>query len=647
MHSDSHDDPKLNILKQAGELISELESANKVQSKISLHNIYLVYLSVALLIVGLVVQISIRGRDVAPSNIFVPGLALFALFSGGYFIGRKRGISSRDTFLLAFVNLVVYLIAIYINKFLPINILPAVIAFISILTTAGAALIMGGIAIVASGFVLYHPVHGVDVTIAARIMITNVILLGVFQLYARNFQHLVSTTLNVTSGLKRMTESLSEDLVITTLERDTARELDHETGLLNKKTFKNKIKNLLNNRQTNSPLVFVRFEIVPVAQSLRGLSERAYHELLQKIARKISDFAIQESVSRPSKWEFIACCEMQDTEEKFKSDLSALTIELKQILRQMGSSFPYKFRAGVAFWPQDGESLDDIISATEMALVHAHQNGVSQPVWYLPSMRSQINELLDLAESIRPGIEQGQFYFDYQPVVHKYSRAVEFYECLIRWRHPVLGVLGPFKFIPLAIEYGQIIPLTMWALLKANEFLRLNKEAGKTPVKLSVNIAPSFITWMLRNPKRSDVFFESIKFDPSMIILEITEESFLESNEDIIGLFEKLKSKGYLLALDDFGAGYSSLSKVALLPLDYLKMDMSLVSGIDKLERKQKTYDAMSKLGYQLGIKVVAEGVETQAELDVVSMMAVDFIQGFVISRPHPESQIGQPLATD
>lgn len=644
MRADTNQDPKLKILQEAEELIAELESANNVQTKISLNKVRLIYVLVGLLFVGFVVQNFILGKSYQFSNIWVPGSAVLMLFLGGYFISKKKNVGPRDALFLAILNLVVYLVSVFFNKSLPINLLPALIIFLSILTTAGSSLILSGVAIVVSGFVLYHPVYGVDVTIAARILVASLILLVVFQLYIRNFQRLVSVTLNVTSGLKRMTETLSEDLVTTTLERNTARELDFETGLLNEKSFIKKINGFLSYRSASAPLVFVRFEILQAAESLRGMSERSYLELLHKVTLKITEFCAQGSVSRPSKWEFILVCEIGPSEEVFKDNLSILVYELKQILRNTEANFSNKLRAGVATWPADGQSLDDVLSATEIALIHAHQNNVTQPVWYELSMRYQINERRQLAERIAPGINADEFYFDYQPVVKKDLKSVEFYECLIRWNHPTLGIFNPSKFISLAIDYGQIIPLTMWSLRKAAQILKSKNEFLEAEVRLSVNVAPSFIGWVLKNPQKSRDFLDGVDFKRGTIILEITEESFLESSEEVVVLFESLKERGFLIALDDFGAGFSSLSKVATLPLDYLKMDMSLVSGIERLEKKQKTYEAMSQLGYQLGIKVVSEGVETQAELEIVSKMTVDFIQGYVIARPHSESEIGKPL---
>lgn len=641
MLTDNTDDPKLKILRDAGELISELEHANNSQSKISLRNVAFTCLTVALVIVGLVLQIYIRGDEIAPVNPIAFGLTIFLLFFQSYYLYRKKKLNQIDTLFLGILTVFVYLVAIFLNKSLPVNMLPVVIAFISLLTTSGVALILGIVVILCSGLVLYDPVHGVNFAIASRILISNFILLGVFQLYSRNYKRLTTATLNVTTGLKKITESLSDDLLVTTLERDSARERDLETGLLNHISFRKKIRNLLPIKAVNRPLVFFRIEIIQVAESLRGLSEKTYLELLQKVANKISEFAGEEAVTRSSKWEFLCCMEIGESEEKFRKDLLILINELKQILRSTASSFPNKLRTGVAIWPDDGRFLEDVLGATEIALVLAHQNGNSQPVWYQASMRSQINELRQLSERIETGIAAAEFYFDYQPVVSKDLKSIEFYECLIRWKHPVLGILSPGRFIPLAIEHGQIMPLTIWALQHASQNLKSINRDRQKPVRFSVNIAPSFIVWMLKNKEKAFDFFDGLQCSAGTIILEITEESFIDSSENVVKLLEALHAKGFLIALDDFGAGYSSLSKVATLPLDYLKMDMSLVTGIEKSERKQKTYEAMTKLGQQLGIKVVSEGIETQAELDTVSRMAVDFIQGYVISRPHAQAEIG------
>jgi EAL domain-containing protein (putative c-di-GMP-specific phosphodiesterase class I) len=363
-------------------------------------------------------------------------------------------------------------------------------------------------------------------------------------------------------------------------------------------------------------------------------------ELLRRISQKINNFAAQGAVARPSKWEFVVCQDMEHTEQDFKENLNQLINELKQLLRAAESSIPCKLRTGVAVWPVDGASLDDVLSATEIALISAHQVGGAQSVWYQPAMRLQINELRQLADKIGASIEAGEFYFEYQPVVGKDLKSVEFYECLVRWKHPVLGELHPAKFIPLAIEHEHIIALTLWALRDAANFLKEVRVADRTRVRLSVNVAPAFITWMLKNQSVAIDFFEKLDFEAGSMILEITEESFLDSSRVVVNLLEKLKSKGFRIALDDFGAGYSSLSKIATLPFDYVKMDMSLVTGISTSEKKQKTCAAVIKLGQQLGIRVVAEGVETPAELAMLMAMGADFVQGFVISKPHSKIKV-------
>ena len=641
MHTDPSDDPKRKILQDAGELISELEIANEMQTKISLRNIYYVSLLVLVIFLGFIAQIYIRGNAATPINPLAAGMTTLTLLCGLYYLSRRGSLSQNGKLFLAILTLVMYLIGIGINKSLPVNLLPVVIAFISIFSTPGVALLFSGIAILTSGFILYDPVHGVNYAIAARMILANFILTIIFQLYSRNHQRLVAGTLNVTQSLKRITESLSDDLLVTTLERDSARELDAETGLLNKAAFRKKMIHLLPLKSKGEPLVFYRIEIIQISESLRGLSERNYLELLRRISKKIVDFAGQGAVARPSKWEFVVCQEMATVEQDIKEKLNQLVNELKQIMRATEWHIPCKFRTGVAVWPADGMSLDDILSATEIALISAHQGAVSQPVWYQPTMRLQINELRQLADKIRAGIDAEEFYFEYQPVVGKDLKSVEFYECLVRWRHPVLGALHPGKFIPLAIEYGHIIALTLWSLRNAASFLKQDHGTDKAAVRLSVNVAPSFIAWMLKNQKRATEFFEALDFEKGSIILEITEESFLESSQDVVNLLEDLKARGFLVALDDFGAGYSSLSKVATLPFDYVKMDMSLVTGIDTSEKKQKTYAAVIKLGQQLGIRVVSEGVETSEELGMVMAMGADFVQGFVIAKPHSEIEIG------
>lgn len=630
------------ILQQSAEkLVSELEDIQRLPASLHLKSIGLVSTFFCILLVGLIIQVVINKTVDTHINILATGTPIIVLLIATIFLSKKKTISLVGTTALCIIYLSVYVGIVWVNKSYPINFLPVLIAFLSVLASPIYALILCSIAITYSAFVLYDPANGVNPLVSSRIITSNILLTVVLQLLTRHYKVLIAKTLEVTSDLRRLSLSLADDLEATTDQLEIAREIDLETGVLKSTAFSNKLSSRLKLRPVTLPIAIFRILIVPSSnESLTVTSKRYNSELLRKIFTCIQNIFQDGLIGRTAKWEFVVSFDIRTTSADVKKLANSLLENLQTIIRGEMHHLSDTVYIGGAIWSKDGQSADQILDATKTAVTYAQSKAMIQPTWYRPEMHNSLNEIKKLVDDIDNCIESDQLFFEYQPVFSFYTNKVEFYECLIRWKHPTLGTVSPSQFLPIAINGGQIIPITKWCLKKVADLSMQLNSVNELRKRFSVNISPKFLQWSVKNREEFLAFLDSLASTPKSIILEITEESFISLSSDMLNILNLLRSRGFEIALDDFGAGYSSLSQLATLPLDYLKLDISLISGIDNSVPKQKTFKAIFKLGTQLGVKVIAEGVETKEELDVVTTIGATLVQGYVLEKPLPEMKL-------
>jgi diguanylate cyclase (GGDEF)-like protein/PAS domain S-box-containing protein len=248
---------------------------------------------------------------------------------------------------------------------------------------------------------------------------------------------------------------------------------------------------------------------------------------------------------------------------------------------------------------------------------------------------------------LREAVESGQFNLDYQPVIDLEVHEITGYEALLRWRHPTEGVIGPLEFIPLAEESGLIVPLGKWVLREACRYgAILNAEMGRE-IRMSVNVSAR----QLQHPEfigHVDEALAESGFPPRCLTLELTETVLLAAGEHTGLWLAALKERGITLALDDFGTGYASLSYLQQLPVDIVKIDRSFTSSIDSEQATLVLLQGIVDLGNALGLKLVAEGIETESQHDIVCKLGCHGAQGFYFGRPsaQPVRSLGGPATT-
>ncbi|MBN9281432.1 MAG: EAL domain-containing protein, partial [Hyphomicrobium denitrificans] len=297
---------------------------------------------------------------------------------------------------------------------------------------------------------------------------------------------------------------------------------------------------------------------------------------------------------------------------------------------------------GIAFAPLHGQTTEQLLKAADLALYKAKAGGKGIAYLYDPDIADDANSRYELQSDLRGALDQNQLELYYQPLVDTENRDVIAFEALLRWHHPLRGMIAPTDFIPIAEETGLIVEIGEWALIRACQ------EAVKWPdtIRVSVNLSP--IQFERGNLYQAVVNALRISgLAPHRLELEITEGVLLRDEINTRAILHNLRTLGARIALDDFGTAYASLSYLRSFPFDKIKIDRSFVRDLDVGKRKdcEAIIQAVAGLGRQMQISTVAEGIETLDQAQTVTAAGCNELQGFFFSHPVPGSDVDKVLA--
>jgi diguanylate cyclase (GGDEF)-like protein/PAS domain S-box-containing protein len=301
---------------------------------------------------------------------------------------------------------------------------------------------------------------------------------------------------------------------------------------------------------------------------------------------------------------------------------------------------------GLAFYPQDGEDADTLIKHADTAMYRAKELGRNGFQFFTAALQERASEQLQLGASLRQALERDEFELHYQPQVSLRSGKVVGVEALLRWRHPQLGLVGPGHFIAFAEETGLIIPIGEWVLNRACAQNKAWQDAGLPMLPVAVNISAKQCAQydLAEVVKRA---LDRSGLAPHYLELELTESISMADPEQSVPMMENMKRIGVELSIDDFGTGYSNMSYLRRFPIDRLKLDLSFVREITTDAGSLAIADAIIAMSHSLHMEVVAEGVETEAQLALLASRHCDIVQGYFFSRPLEAARLEELLRQD
>ncbi|MBI1889511.1 MAG: EAL domain-containing protein [Burkholderiales bacterium] len=354
--------------------------------------------------------------------------------------------------------------------------------------------------------------------------------------------------------------------------------------------------------------------------------------LVETSSRLISSLRQSDTVARFGGDEFVLILENPNDGNAHMLVLQRLLETLCEPIPDLAQEVSLTCSIGFARYPDDGTDADTLLNAADAAMYLAKQLGRSNIQAYTPDMRSQARDRMTIESKLRVAVDNDELLLQYQPKLDLRSGRIVGVEALVRWQHPEMGVVSPGVFIPIAEESGLIIPIGDWILRTACAQGAAWQAAG-IPIPIAVNLsARQFLQPDIA--QRVKYAIDSSGIDPRYLELEITESMSMGNPEQSIGIMQTFRDLGITLTIDDFGTGYSNLSYLKRFPVDKIKLDQSFVREITQSSEALAISQAILAIAHSLHLKVVAEGVETEAQLTLLSRNQCEEAQGYYISRP-------------
>ena len=337
--------------------------------------------------------------------------------------------------------------------------------------------------------------------------------------------------------------------------------------------------------------------------------------------------------------EFVAILHNLQSEDEAVAVAERLRREFTRPVHHQGHEFVVTSSIGVSIYPDDGDDIDTLLKNADVAMYQAKNAGRNSVRFYSGTMSLRSLERLELESSLHHALERGEFDLHYQPKISIASGKICGVEALIRWNHPERGMIDPGSFIPVAEECGLISPIGEWVLKRACRQARLWQDRFGLDISVAVNLSSQqFLQSRVDEVVLQALFEASLK--PRLLQLELTESILMHDMSETVPLLNKLKSMGIGLAMDDFGTGYSSLSYLKRLPIDIVKIDRTFVADLEQDRDDAAICATIIAMAHALGLQVVAEGVETEGQLEYLRAQGCDQVQGYLISKAVTASEL-------
>lgn len=430
---------------------------------------------------------------------------------------------------------------------------------------------------------------------------------------------------------------------------------DSLTGLADRELFFDRLKQAIFRSNRDRRMLAVIFLDLDNFKTINsGLGHGVGDILLREVAaRLVAAVRDVDTVSRFGGDEFIILL------EEIEQEYDATTVA-RRIIESISNPYEYNgidlytaASVGISFYPADGASVDDLVKNADMAMHHAKDCGKNTYQIFTRPMHEKVTQRLEMEASLRKAIQREELLVYYQPKVALENLRIVGMEALLRWRRMDGKIILPGEFIQLAEETGLIVSLDEWTIHEACRFTKSAHMEADSDLPVSVNVS---INLSARDLERKDLLdtvvsaVEKEGLEYHHLELEVTESAVIRDLDRAIGLLKEMRDLGFMVSIDDFGTGYSSLNYLAKMPINILKIDRTFVTDLQSNHNARSIARAIISMSHDMGIKVVAEGVETGPQLDYLKRIGCDEVQGYIFCKPLPEremlSYLKQGIAT-
>jgi diguanylate cyclase (GGDEF)-like protein/PAS domain S-box-containing protein len=409
---------------------------------------------------------------------------------------------------------------------------------------------------------------------------------------------------------------------------------DSLTKLPNRHLFNITLADMLNKANTNETKLALLFIDLDNFKYINDAFGHIVGDLfLQNVSKRINNIITDKNhIARLGGDEFVVIIDKFDDIDDLKNSANTLIHTLAQPFLINKEDIFTSASIGIAIYPDDATESQELIKHADIAMYLAKNSGKNNYQIFNKELESSTNERFAIESKLHKAVENSEFILHFQPQIDTITKKIVGFESLIRWQNPIKGIISPQVFIPIAEETGLINPIGAWVVEETFKYLN-ELHAKELYIDASINIS----SIQLKHPMivdTIDALANSYNINPKYIKLEVTESILMENIEEYISTLDSLNSLGFRISIDDFGTGYSSLNYLRKLPIDELKIDKSFIQDILKDKNNAQIVSAIISIAKSLELNVVAEGVEEYKEVEILSKLECDKIQGFYYSKP-------------
>jgi len=421
----------------------------------------------------------------------------------------------------------------------------------------------------------------------------------------------------------------------------TQANFDPLTGLPNRRMFIDRLSQEIKKaHRAGSQLALMFIDLDRFKEINDTLGHDMGDRLLKEVAIRLSSCVRDyDTVARLGGDEFTIILCMLDNPASTERIAQNILIKLANPFQLDNETLYISASIGITFYPQDATDNEELRKNADQAMYSAKHQGRNRFNYYTPAMRDTAQNRMRLATDLRVAMAENQFQIYYQPVINLADGSISKAEALIRWQHPIQGLIGPAEFIPIAEETGIILAIGDWVFREAAQQVKYWRESYRNDFQVSINKSPVqfqndetlYQGWIKQ--------LDKLGLPGQSVVIEITESLLLDSKSIVNDKLLLFRDAGIQVAIDDFGTGYSSLAYLKLYDIDYLKIDQSFVRNLKANSNDLVLCEAIIVMAHKLGMKVIAEGVETMDQRDLLIAAGCDYGQGYFFSRPVPTKE--------